>query len=328
VRSRGGAFVLLATVCALVAVGAVVSAVMAQREAGTAQASKTAQLAPPYMVFRSLNKSAGPAHMGELTSTTVGAPGRERRATGRLCERVYASATGGICIARSRSLTGAYETQLLSPEGKVRHKIALQGVPSRTRVSPDGRYGVTTSFVTGDSYAKPGQFSTRTVLIDMRRGEAIADLETFTVWRSGKVVDAADVQFWGVTFERKNSDSFYATLATAGKTYLIKGSVSARTARTLRENVECPSLSPDGTRLGYKKLVSDDGAWRFHVLDLQSGADTALAETASVDDQLEWLDDGNLLYGKGGDIWTVPADGSGTPRRFLAHADSPGVVSG
>ena len=46
----------------------------------------------------------------------------------------------------------------------------------------------------------------------------------------------------------------------------------------------------------------------------------------SVDDQLEWLDDRNLLYHAGDDIWTVPADGSGTPRRYLAHADSPAVV--
>ena len=62
------------------------------------------------------------------------------------------------------------------------------------------------------------------------------------------------------------------------------------------------------------------------MLDLASGADVALAETRSVDDQLEWLDDRNLLYHAGDDIWTVPADGSGAPRRYLAHADSPAVV--
>ena len=325
-RSRGGLFVLLATVCALVAVGAVVSAVMAQRKTAAAPAARTAQLAPPYMVFRALNKSAGPAHMGELTSTPAADPGHVRRPTGRLCERVYASATGGICIARSRSLIGAYDAQLLSPEGKVRHKIGLSGIPSRARVSADGRYGATTMFVTGHSYAKAGQFSTQTLLIDMRRGTTIANLETFTVSRDGRVVDAADVQYWGITFAR-DSDTFYATLATGGKTYLIKGSVSGRTARTIRDNVECPSLSPDGTRLGYKKLVGNKAAtWRFHVLDLRTGADTPLAEAASVDDQIEWLDDDRMLYGKGGDIWTVPADGSGAPSRYLANADSPGVV--
>ena len=82
--------------------------------------------------------------------------------------------------------------------------------------------------------------------------------------------------------------------------------MSTRTARVIHDNVECPSLSPDGTRIGYKKLVGSDGTWRFHVLDLATGADVALAETRSVDDQLEWLDDHNLLYHAGDDIWTVP----------------------
>ena len=324
-RSRGGVFVLLATACTLVAVGAVVSAVMAQRKTGAAPAERTAQFARPYVVFRSIDKDAGPSHLGELTSTPAADPGSTQRRTGRVCERVYAVPAGGICIARSRSLTGAYEAQVLGSDGRLRHKVGLEGVPSRTRVSADGRYGATTTFVTGDSYAKPGEFSTRTLIIDMRRGESIADLETFTVWREGRVVDAADVQFWGVTFAR-DSDRFFATLATAGKTYLIAGRVSTRTARVIHDNVECPSLSPDGTRIGYKKLVDDDGTWRFHVLDLASGADVALAETRSVDDQLEWLDDRNLLYHSGEDIWTVPADGGGAPRRFLAHADSPAVV--
>jgi len=325
VRSRGGVFALLATACALVAAGAVVSAVMAQRKT-TAAPVRSATLARPYVVFRALNEQAGPGHLGELTSTSAADPGQIRRGTGRLCERVYATVKGGICIARSRSLTGAYEAQLLGPDGRVRHTIGLSGVPSRTRVSEEGRYGATTTFVTGHSYAQPGAFSTQTLLIDMRRGSTIANLETFTVSRAGRVVDAADIQFWGVTFAR-DSDTFYATLATGGKTYLVKGSVSGRTGRVIRDNVECPSLSPDGTRIGYKRLVGTKAqTWRFHVLDLASGADVAMAETRSVDDQLEWLDDRNLLYHAGDDIWSVPADGSGTPRRYLAHADSPAVV--
>jgi hypothetical protein len=323
VRSRGGIFALLVAGCTLVAAVAVVSAVIAQRNTATGPL-RSAALARPYVVFRSIDKDAGPAHLGELTSTEAAHPGKVRRGTGRLCERVYAVAAGGICVARSHSLVGAYEAQILGQDGRLRHKLALTGVPSRARVSADGRYGATTTFVSGDSYAKPGAFSTRTLIIDMKRGEPIADLETFTTSERGRVLDAADVQFWGVTFAR-DSDTFYATLATGGKTHLIKGSVSQRTAQVIHDNVECPSLSPDGTRIGYKKLVGD-GAWRFHILDLRSGADVALAETRSVDDQLEWLDDHALLYHEGNDIWTVPADGSGAPRRYIAGADSPAVV--
>ena len=324
-RSRAGLFAVLAVTCTLVAAGAVISAV-AQQSATPKPLSRSAALPRPYVVFRSLDEDAGPARVGELSSTSAGAPGRTRRRSGRLCERVAAGAAGGICVARSRSLLGAYEAQVLAPDGRLRHRIGLTGVPSRTRVSADGRYGATTTFVTGHSYAVAGAFSTQTLLIDMRKGAVIADLETFTVSRAGRVVDAADVQFWGVTFAR-DSDRFYATLATGGRTHLIAGRVSTRTARVIHDNVECPSLSPDGTRIGYKKLVGKKGEnWRFHVLDLASGGETALAETRSVDDQLAWLDDANLLYRAGDDIWTVPADGSGAPRRYLANADSPTVV--
>jgi hypothetical protein len=324
-RSRGRAFALLATICTLVSAGTVVGAVIAQGNRAAMPTRSTA-LARPYVVYRSLDRSLGRAHLGELASASAAKPGGARRLSGRLCERLYASAAGGLCIARGGSLLEPYEAQVLAPDGRVRHKIPLSGVPSRARVSQDGRYGATTMFVTGHSYAKAGEFSTQTILIDMRAGKPIADLETFTVSRAGRVVDAADVQFWGVTFA-PDSDRFYATLATGGRTYLIDGRVSTRTAKVIHSNVECPSLSPDGTRIGYKKLVgSNPAVWRFHVLDLATGRETPLAEERPIDDQLEWLDESHLLYGNGDDIWTVAADGTGTPHRFLARADSPAVV--
>ena len=199
-------------------------------------------------------------------------------------------------------------------------------MPSRARVSPDGRYGSVTFFVQGHAYAEAGSFSTRTTLIDLQRGEKIAELEQFTVTRAGRQVTAADANFWGVTFAH-DGDRFYATMATGGKTYLIRGSVAASTARVIHENVECPSLSPDGTRLAYKKRVSSGTKpWRLAVLDLRTMRETLLEETRSVDDQVEWLDDNRALYGVDGEIWVVRADGGGQPRRFMAAAESPAVV--
>ena len=53
-------------------------------------------------------------------------------------------------------------------------------------MSPDGRYGAVTLFVTGHAYATPGAFSTQTTLIDLAHaGSKIADLEQFTVLRGG-----------------------------------------------------------------------------------------------------------------------------------------------
>jgi sucrose-6-phosphate hydrolase SacC (GH32 family) len=195
-------------------------------------------------------------------------------------------------------------------------------------VSPNGRWGGVTAFLVGHAYAAPGQFSTAATIIDLRTGKVVGDLEkNFRVYRDGKLVTARDRNYWGLTFAA-DGDTFYATLAAHGQTWLIKGSIRARTAHTIHANVECPSLSPDGTRIGYKKAVSHDPTvWRFTVLDLATGHETPLSETRSVDDQLAWLDNSHLIYGDKTREWVVDADGSGRPQPWLAAADSATVVA-
>jgi hypothetical protein len=87
--------------------------------------------------------------------------------------------------------------------------------------------------------------------------------------------------------------------------------------------------------VAYKKLgTRRPGDWRLAVLDLASGTETMLAETHSVDDQVEWLDNDQILYGLPGqgsraaetNVWVVPADGSGAPRLLIEKAWSPSVV--
>jgi Tol biopolymer transport system component len=147
---------------------------------------------------------------------------------------------------------------------------------------------------------------------------------------NGRPYRARDLNVWGVTFA--GADRFYATVGSRGQTWLVRGDLAARTLTGLDRGVECPSLSPDGTRVAYKRRPDPDrAAWRLHVLDLRTGRDVALAETRNVDDQAEWLDDGTVLYGlprsgSATDVWAVPADGRGAPRVFIPDAWSPAVV--
>jgi hypothetical protein len=240
------------------------------------------------------------------------------------CHRVYAAGGRGVCLVANKAGTG-FVARIVDGAFRGTADVPLAGSPSRARVSADGKYGAATTFVVGDSYAD-ADFSTRTVILDLAAGTVVGEMEKFRTTHNGAVVDAPDVNYWGITFSAADSNRFYATLGFGKNTYLIEGDVRARTARTVHENVECPSLSPDGTRVAYKK-ADQDGVWHFTVLDLATGAETPVAEPAAIDDQLEWLDDSTLTYGNVvAEVWAVPADGSGAPRRLLSGAQSPSVV--
>ena len=247
------------------------------------------------------------------------------------CERVHFSNGVGVCLAADRGFLTTYAAHLFGPDLRIRSTVPLQGPPSRARVAPDGRRAAMTVFVTGDSYASTS-FSTRTTLLDADTGRVIADLEEFAVTRAGVPFKAIDFNFWGVTFAR-DSNRFFATLRTAGNIYLIEGNVDTRTAAVVHEGVECPSLSPDNTSIVFKKLVGPS-EWRLHMLDLATWRDRPLAETRSVDDQAEWLDDESIAYGLarqsgsagGSDIWTLNVHSDAPPAMLVERAHSPAKV--
>jgi hypothetical protein len=329
-RARRRSFAALVVACVVAAAGYDSWAATREGESATTSPDAAAQAlarpasgARPTLVFQHVARDAGYAHV----ALAPDGGGQARRITPLVCERVHMAAGRGLCLLSRPGVTGArFTARVLDAGLRVRHETSLSGLLSRARVSPDGRYGATTGFVTGHSYADPGEFSTRTTLIDMANGKVLADLEDFEVTRDGRPVRAVDRNFWGVTFAR-DSDRFYATMRTGGRTWLIEGSVRGRRARTLRENVECPSLSPDGTRVAYKKRVEEGSViWRLHVLELGTMTDTAMAESRMVDDQAEWLDDDTVLYGLEGSVWAAPADGRGAPRQLLREALSPAVL--
>jgi hypothetical protein len=237
------------------------------------------------------------------------------------CERVYFAAGRGLCLSTAE--TGiSYHATIFDSSLQVLHDLPLAGLPSRARVSPDGRYGATTAFVNGHAYLGSGGFSTVTTIVDMHSGKQLANLEDFAVSKDGRPLDSVDFNFWGVTFA-KDSNLFYATLRTHGHYYLVEGNLKQQTMRVLRDRVECPSLSPDGTRIAYKSRIGSENRWQLKVLDLATLQAHPVAERRPIDDQVEWLNDSTLIYSDSVNVYTVPADGGGEPRLVLHDASSP-----
>jgi hypothetical protein len=301
------------------------------REAAPAPASPSAMssiTASPHLVFRhtGVDASYNLTKVAPLDATDAGV------GAGLRCERVSFGAGRGICLQADRGMFTTYKAVVFDRSFTAVSSMKLDGSPSRSRISRDGRVGAFTVFLSGHAYAATG-FSTQTVLVDMASGDPLGELEQFTTWRNGVRFKAADFNFWGVTFTR-DSNIFYASLGTGGRTYLLKGDLGLRKLTVLAENVECPSISPDDRLIVFKRRVgSAANAWRFHVMDLATMTARPLAaETRFVDDQAEWLDSGHVLYAIQrpssaiSDVWIAPVDDSAPAHLFRAEASSPIVV--
>jgi hypothetical protein len=289
---------------------------------------------PPEEAANSVSTTSGPRLMvlsnGKLSTVSRTDPGGSREVTEQRCDRAY-EAAGTISCLRPVGALKASELAVLDSDLEELRTVPLTGFPNRTRVSASGRMVAWTLFVDGHSYAANG-FSTSTGILDTKTGALVQSLEEFTV--EGLPQRPVDSNFWGVTFTA-DDNRFYATMSTGPHRYLVEGDFAARRLKpTDLDNVECPSLSPDGTRIAYKKAVDGDPqkGWRVSVLDLATHHITQLAEARTVDDQPAWVDDRTVAYGIQrddglNDVWSVPADGTGTPAVLVPEASSPAPVS-
>jgi hypothetical protein len=272
-------------------------------------------------------------HYGKLAFVEQASVATPRFVDALSCEVAHVSAGRGLCLQAERGVFTRYQVTGFNREFVALFTVPLAGIPSRSRVSLDGKLAATTVFLTGHSYASV-DFTTQTLILRLPSGEVLADLEQFRITKDGKRFQREDFNFWGVTFA-PGGDRFYCTLSTNRRHYLMEGSLRSRSGEVVHENVECPSLSPDATRVAYKKrLPGNRATWQLHVLDLETRADTALSEKRNVDDQLEWLDNNRVLYalphsaetpGPQMDVWMASANGSSKPTRFLEGAYSPAV---
>ena len=280
----------------------------------------------PHLLFVNMEKpNIGKAKLAGLDPAFP-----QQAQTALTCERIHYAAGNGICLMYESSDTQLVTATLFGSDFRPRHQLTTNGIISRARVSPDGKYAAFTVFVTGHSYTD-ADMSTATFLLDTATGANLGNLEEFETWKDGQLYQAPEFNFWGVTFAQ-DSNRFYATLQNRSKIYLVQGDVAARNLTVLRENVECPSLSPDGTHIAFKKRTSP-GTWQLMVLDLATMQEIALGEKESIDDQVEWLDNEHILYHKVDpdspmlvSVFVIPANGSGKPEVFIPSAISPVVV--
>jgi Tol biopolymer transport system component len=173
------------------------------------------------------------------------------------------------------------------------------------------------------------------VINSLGGGTGTGTLENFALLVNGERITASDRNIWGVSFLPGQADLFYATAASSGRIWLVKGSTSSRTLTAVHDGVECPSVSPDGTRVAFKKNAAGQLSphWQLAILDLSTGKETVLAETRNVDDQPEWLDGQTILYGLSrtgdagdSDVWQIKVDSGSRPSVFIENAWSPSVV--
>jgi hypothetical protein len=297
--------------------------------ASVAQVSLADVQAQPRIVFR--NTAPGGSY-GVLAMVPLDDPAGPRAVTGIPCERIYATSKNLICLSSDRGFITTYGAHILDNSLRDTQTLPFVGVPSRARLSADGSYATTTSFTSSDSYGSMS-FSTRTVITAVG-GDTIGSLEDFTLIHEGKSIKPIDRNYWGVTFAA-DDDTFYATVEWSHHTWLVRGSIAQRTVVTLREDAECPSLSPDGKHIVYKQRGQLPlGKWRLVDYDIATGNVTLLAETRSVDDQVEWLDEEHVIYGlprpgtqpEVDDVWSVPISGDGKPKLLIPRASSPALI--
>ncbi|WP_147383879.1 hypothetical protein [Noviherbaspirillum sedimenti] len=253
---------------------------------------------PGFALVRNAGKDA-PVRIDMVRFDPLSKKILERRPTTLACERVHMARQSIFCLGTSQQgSTGtglSYAVTDFKLETVFFGKMPMGMAVSRARVSPDATHAGSTVFIAGHAYGT-ASFATQALVIDLRQRKlSMPPLENWNIFHNNVQISSKDMNLWGVSFDPRNPDIFYVTAAIKERPYLARGSISARRIDLLRPGIECPSVSPDGSKLAFKKRRGRTG-WAPAVLDLASDRETVFQESRSIDDQIEWLDNHTLVY--------------------------------
>lgn len=289
--------------------------------------SVAAVIDPPFVMFRTL--SPKDLH-GRVAMASPSAAESTRYVSSLACSRVAYAAGNGICLVEEPSGTEVRHAAYVFDRGfRQGIRIGLSGIPTRARVSPDGRRAAITIY--SEEHLPNGEerLAISSVIVDVASGHVI-NLREFTLDHSAGAVFEGPLDFSSVAFAR-DSNRFFATLATTSERYIVAGTLDNRRLSLLATGLANEALSPDETRLAVKQRVGDRGRWQLLVFDLATMSTHALNQgDRSVDDQVEWLDGGHVVYHdateQGTNLWMLSADGVTPARVLIADAYSPSVT--
>ena len=280
---------------------------------------------PPFVMVRTL---APRAVHGRVAVVPLAASVSRRYVTPLSCVRVHFAAGAGICVveeARDRSVVHAAYT--FDRHFVRRHRIELNGIPVRVRMSPNGRLAAITVY--GEEESPAGErLATETILVEVASGRTLADLRDFALSGGGAAV-TPPIDIASATFAA-DSDRFYASLVSGTERYLVTGSVQQRALAIVRPGIANEALSSDGKRLIAKRRIGERGFWQITVIDLETWEERALNQgSRSVDDQVDWFDAAHVTYHDvteaGTGVWKLSIDGATGPELVVPDAFSPSV---
>jgi hypothetical protein len=171
---------------------------------------------------------------------------------------------------------------------------------SRTRISADGTAMAWTNFNTDAGYEDIGMeeqlFTSTYVGRVINNTPVSSNLRQWSLFKDGTKISNENLNYWGVTYHPKNSQTFLVTVSFKGIHYLAQGDMVTQQIKILHPNVECPSYSPDGQLIAFKKR-KDATTWSPAILELRTFKEIVFNQlNESVDDQIDWLDANTLIY--------------------------------